>query len=50
MFCFRGELPADCGAFWGELDEWAVCELDEDMVDEGAVGYSVTAGVTGMIV
>jgi hypothetical protein len=44
LFCFCGVLSADEGAFWGELLDCAVCGLEEDIVDDGAV-YSVTAGV-----
>jgi hypothetical protein len=43
LCCFRGELLADGGAFWG-VD--GVCwELDGGLVGGGTLEYKVTAGV-----
>lgn len=50
LCCFCGELPADRGAFWGELMGGGGCnwELDEGLVTEdGALEYSVTDELFG---
>lgn len=47
LCCFRGELEAEGGAFWGELIVEVVGAEEGLVMEAGALEYNVTAGLGG---